>query len=250
MNVATFLWDGLDAAAVGRRCGLANVWLYAEVDSTQDVAHARAEAGAPAGSLIVADMQRSGRGRHGRRWTSQPGRGVWCTILERPRDPRALDVLSIRVGLRVADTCDGFAGERVGVKWPNDLRARRGKLGGILSEARWTGASLAWVAVGVGINVIAPSEVNGAAALLDGVKRIDVLRAVVGAVRSAASSGGLLSDAELRDYRSRDALAGCRIVSPAIGTVAGIAADGALVVQTERGEERHRAGTIRLAEDA
>jgi BirA family biotin operon repressor/biotin-[acetyl-CoA-carboxylase] ligase len=243
-----FTWDGYDATAIAKRLGLANVWMYAETDSTLDLAHAMAEKGVPAGALVVADAQRSGRGRMGRSWSSEPGRGVWCTLVERPRDAKALDVLSIRVGLRLAEALDALAGARVGVKWPNDLVLGGRKLGGILTEARWSGASLAWVAIGVGVNVLAPTGVDGATGLPAGTLRVDALVAIVAAVRSAAAAAGELTRDELARYASRDVLVGRRIVSPVAGTVTGIAASGALMVDTARGVEQHRSGTIELAE--
>lgn len=244
-----FRWDGYNATDIAQRCGLPLVELYAETDSTLDVVHALAEKGAPAGTLVVADAQRAGRGRQGRAWSSPPGTGVWCTVLERPLDVKAVDVLSLRVGLRIAEGLDAFAGETIRVKWPNDLILRAGKLGGILTEARWIGASLGWVAVGVGVNVVLPPDVEGAAGLRDGVQRIEVLTAVVGAVRSAAAVRGELSPSEIDRFRERDALRGRRVISPSDGTVVGVAASGALLVDTEGGREQHRAGTVRFAED-
>ena len=250
MSVAAAVtWDGHTARELAQRCRVPRVELYDEVDSTLDVAHTMAEQGAPSGTLVLADHQRTGRGRLGRSWSSPSGRGVWCTVVERPDDPRALDVLSIRVGLRTAEALDAFADEAVGVKWPNDLVTRSGKLGGILVEARWAGSSLQWVAVGVGINVVAPADVCTAAGLRSGVQRVDVLAAVVGAIRSASSLEGWLTADEIRRCAARDTLRGRRIESPAIGTVTGIDPSGALLVETARGSEVHRAGTIRFAEE-
>jgi BirA family transcriptional regulator, biotin operon repressor / biotin---[acetyl-CoA-carboxylase] ligase len=252
-STETVTWEGHAASVIARRCGLERVELFAETDSTLDVAHALAAKGAPAGTLVVAEAQRAGRGRMGRSWSSEPGRGVWCTVIERPSDAKALDVLSLRVGLRLAEALDPFVADRVGVKWPNDLVLRPGgesKLGGILVEARWGGATLEWVAVGVGVNVMAPRDVPDAAGLGAGVQRIDVLTAIVGAIRSAAAATGELSPSEIERYRDRDVLVGRRIVAPAVGTVTGIAATGALVVRTADGSELHRTGTIRFAEDS
>ena len=195
MHEATVLtWDGHTAGALAHRCGVPHVELLAETDSTLDVAHALAEGDAPAGTVVIADTQRAGRGRQGRAWSSPAGQGVWCTIIERPADPGVLDVLSIRIGLRLAEGLDALAGERVRVKWPNDLVVRAGKLAGILTEARWSGSRLAWVAVGVGVNVIAPDDVASAAGLLPGTSRSDVLHAIVRSVRAAATTEGHLSD--------------------------------------------------------
>lgn len=246
---STITWDGLAARGVGARLGLTNVAIYSEVESTQDIAHELAEQGAPAGALVVADAQSSGRGRHGKSWTSQPGQGVWCTIVERPVDPGAIEVLSLRIGIRLATALDQLAGQRVQLKWPNDLVLPRdlhfAKLGGILTEARWSGSSLAWVAVGVGVNVTRP-EVSGAAWLPDGTARLDVLRAVVSAVRQAAASRGPLTSAEIARFDERDALAGRRIVSPGIGSVEGIDPAGALLVRHDGGVRAYRSGTVHL----
>ena len=244
-------WDGHTAGALAHRCEVPHVELFAETDSTLDVAHVLAEGGAPAGTVILADFQRAGRGRFGRTWSSHPGRGVWCTVIERPRDASALDVLSIRVGLRAAEALDAFAAppERVGVKWPNDLVLGGGKLGGILTEARWSGSSLGWVAVGVGINVVAPPDVDTATGLRDGVQRSDVLTGIVRAVRAACAATGSLTSDEMRRYAARDTLVGRRIVAPGLGTVSGIDSSGALLVKTARGSEPHRAGTVRFAEE-
>lgn len=249
-NDVAVKWDDHTAEMLARRCEVPRVEILTETDSTLDVAHALAEADAPTGTLILADAQRAGRGRHGRSWSSQPGRGVWCTLIERPSDPSVLDVLSIRIGIRLAEGLDALAGERVRVKWPNDLLLRGGKLGGILVEARWLGSTLAWVAVGVGINVVAPVDVPTAAGLPKGARRADVLSAIVRAVRAAARVEGPLSDDELERFASRDALRDRRIVSPTRGRVAGISASGALAVDTSQGREQHRAGTVRFAEES
>ena len=242
-------WDGYTAAALARHCGVPRVELFAETESTLDVAHAVADQGAPAGTLVVADAQTAGRGRFGRTWSSPVGRGVWMTVVERPRDARVLEVLSLRVGLRCAEALDDFAGGQVGTKWPNDLMLGAGKLGGILCEARWSGESLAWIGVGVGVNVEAPRDVDAAGGLRPDVPRIDVLRALVHAVRAAAGCSGALTPDELARFADRDVLRGRRIASPAVGTVLSIDPSGALLVSTANGHELHRAGTIRFAEE-
>ena len=241
----TFTWDGLNAQDVIARLGLQNVWMYAEVESTQDIAHGLAEQGVPGGALVVADAQRSGRGRQGKSWASQPGQGVWCTIVERPQDASAFEVLSLRIGMRLAVALDEFAGERVQLKWPNDLLLRDGKMAGILTEARWSGSSLAWVAVGVGVNVSHPG-VDGAAALRPGTERFDVLRAIVTAVRDAAAATGPLTFPEIARYGQRDTLRGRRITEPGAGEVQGIDASGALLVRNADGLKAYRSGTVQL----
>lgn len=242
------MWEGVDAEALRQRLAVPHVDLHAELGSTQDVAHQLAEQGAPAGTVVLADAQRSGRGRMGRSWSSEPGQGVWCTVVERPANLEALDVLSLRVGLLLAERLDAFANDRVRLKWPNDLLVGGRKVGGILVEARWSGGAPAWVAIGIGVNVRAPA-VEGAAGLRDGIRRVDVLAAVVAAAREASRLPGWLTDAELARYNARDLLQGRRIVSPGIGIVQGIAPSGALMIESAKGVEQHRAGTIELAEE-
>jgi len=156
----------------------------------------------------------------------------------------------VRVGIEVAERLDRLVRETVGVKWPNDLVLGLAKLGGILVEARWSGSSLAWVAIGVGVNVVRPLSQSLAAGMPKGVARSDVLVAIVHGARAAAGKMGHLTPEELERFRTRDALRGRRIVEPVAGTVSGIAASGALVVETRQGTERLRTGTIRLAEGA
>ena len=242
------LWDGHTADALAQLCGVPRLDLFDVIDSTLDAAHAAAEAGASSGTVVLADSQRAGRGRMGRAWSSEPGRGVWCTVVERSVELQALDVLSIRVGIEVAERLDASAADTVGLKWPNDLVLGTGKLGGILVEARWSGSSLAWAAVGVGVNVVPPAGLARAARLPKDATRPAVLVAAVTGVRAAAARPGHLTPDELARFAKRDALRGRRIVEPLAGLVSGIAPNGALIVETRRGAERIRTGTIRLAE--
>ena len=125
--------------------------LLESTTSTLDVAHRIAAEGAPAGTLVVANEQTAGRGRDGKSWQSSPGTGIWLTLIERPTSSSGLDVLSLRVGLAAAEALDRFAPEPIRLKWPNDLYIDRGKLAGILVEARWREGSVEWIAIGLGV---------------------------------------------------------------------------------------------------
>lgn len=244
-------YDGVDGATLAERLALPRVCALAQTASTQDVAHALAERGAADGTLVIADVQTAGRGRHGRSWTSRPGAGIWLTIVARALDPAALPVLSIRLGLHAAPALDAFADASVRLKWPNDLHVGGGKLAGILAEARWQASALGWVAVGVGLNVRPPGDVPGAAAgaagLRAGTERLDVLAALVPALRAALAACGPLAPSELAAYARRDLAAGRRCDAPVPGTVRGIAPDGALVVDRADGPLTVRSGSLTLA---
>ena len=222
---------------------------FRTVGSTLDVAHALAADDADSGTLIVADAQTAGRGRMGRTWRSEPGAGVWLTVIERPSSSKALEVLSLRTGIALAPALDRLAGGRVRLKWPNDLYVGDDKLAGVLIEARWKDGAPEWVAIGVGINVRVPESEPRAAGLRPGVARLAVLDAAVPAIRAAACTSGLLSDEELEVYADRDLAAGRVCVSPVAGRVAGIDSSGALRVEVGSEVTAVRGGSLVFAEE-
>ncbi|HXD23869.1 MAG TPA: biotin--[acetyl-CoA-carboxylase] ligase, partial [Gemmatimonadaceae bacterium] len=163
--------DGMDADAMAGALSVPRAVLMSSVNSTMDEVHRLASEGAPAGTVVIADEQTAGRGRGGRRWTSRPGQGLWMTLLERPGTVSGLDVLSLRIGLHAAPVLDLFSSERVQIKWPNDLYVGSRKLAGILVEARWRDQKTDWVAIGIGVNVVAPPDLETAVGLLAGTRR-------------------------------------------------------------------------------
>jgi BirA family biotin operon repressor/biotin-[acetyl-CoA-carboxylase] ligase len=211
-----------------------------------DVAHRLAADGAPAGTLVIANEQTAGRGRGGKTWQSSPEAGLWLTLIERPADTSGLDVLSIRVGLAAAESLDRFAAEPIRLKWPNDLFLDRGKLAGILVEARWREQSVEWIAIGMGINVQRPEGVESAAGLEPGTARVDVLGELIPAVRSAAGATGPLDAAELEEFNARDLARGKACLEPALGWVAGISATGELLVALADTVAPFRSGSLVL----
>jgi BirA family biotin operon repressor/biotin-[acetyl-CoA-carboxylase] ligase len=239
--------DGLTAGELAHRLALPRVELFESVGSTLDVAH-RLASGASAGTLIIADEQTAGRGRFGRRWTSPPAAGLWLTLIERPTDARALDVLALRCGLYAAEVLDALAGGPVGVKWPNDLYVGSRKLGGILIETRWRGTAPEWVAIGVGLNITQPG-LDTAIGLRDGATRLQALDAVAPALRRAAAATRHLSDDERSRWQHRDVAAGRDLLEPVRGRATGIDSDGQLVVTSPDGVvTRHRTGSLTFAD--
>lgn len=241
--LSALAYDGIPAPELCSRLGVPRVELFESVGSTLDVAHAIA-ADAPSGTLVLADRQTAGRGRQGRRWESPPAAGIWLTLIERPRDIRALDVLSLRCGLRAARALDALAGSTVQLKWPNDLYLRARKLAGILIETRWRGGAPDWVAVGFGLNILAP-DLETAVGLAPGANRVEALTSVVTALRGAARSEGHLTDEELAQFRERDFALGRSVIAPGVGVAAGIDAAGELLITHSDGiVSRHRTGSL------
>ncbi|MFL5577064.1 MAG: biotin--[acetyl-CoA-carboxylase] ligase [Gemmatimonadaceae bacterium] len=243
-------YDGWSEAALAAELALPRVALFDATPSTMDAAHELAAAGAPAGTLVLADRQTAGRGRAGKGWSSPAGSGVWMTLVERPRDAAMLEVLSLRLGLRAAPVLERWAPAPVRLKWPNDLYVGGRKLAGVLVEARWREDRPEWVAVGVGVNVVAPPDVTTAAGLEPGTRRVELLAELVPALRAAAFSTGALGERELAAFAERDLARGRRARLPVPGVVRGIDARGALLVEGAGGVvEEVRGGSLVFEEE-
>lgn len=240
--------DGVDVTDLASRWGVPTVVWKEQVSSTVDVAHEMAESGAAEGTVVIADEQRHGRGRHGRVWSSGRGAGVWLSFVIRGGESFEAGLLSVRVGLAVAEAIVSL-GPQVMLKWPNDIMLQDKKLGGVLCEARWAGDRLQWVIVGIGINVHGPLPVDlvGTAITLDqaqtNVTRLDVLHAVVPRLVSMRMHSRL-SDDERHAYSERDWLSGRRLLEPKVGIARGVDVDGALIVETDGAVDRVIGGTV------
>lgn len=242
-------WLGHEGEALARELGLPRVEALRRVGSTMDAAHALAAEGALAGTLVIAEEQTAGRGRGGRSWTSVPRAGLWMTLIERPRDADALDVLSLRVGLHLAPVLERWTSGAVALKWPNDLYVAHRKLAGVLIEARWRGARADWVAIGVGINLTPPPDAPDAIGLGRPDATADaaaVLAEAVPAIRAAAFASGPLREDELLAFASRDLARGRSVTQPARGTARGISPAGELLVETAAGLSSYRTGSLVL----
>ena len=160
-------------AAEPRLAGFARLRYFAEVDSTNDVALALCNSGAPAGTSVLADVQRAGRGRRGRTWFSPPGAGLYLSVIVRLGDSsRTLSLLTLAAGVCAADAVAATTGLPLELKWPNDLVSGRPwrKLGGLLCEAAGPGPHVGAVVVGIGINlrqVAYPAEIGDRATSIE-----------------------------------------------------------------------------------
>jgi BirA family biotin operon repressor/biotin-[acetyl-CoA-carboxylase] ligase len=218
-----------------------------------DALHELAQAGAPAGTAVVAEEQTAARGSRGRTWASPPG-GLWVSVLARPASA-GLELLSLRAGLAVAELLDRLgAGPRLGLKWPNDLMLDDREAGGFLCEARWQGAGLAWVAIGLGLNVTNPpppalaASATYLARALPALTPAALAEPAVAALRKVDAAAGSLTDDERGRWAARDWLLGRALAAPVAGAAAGLASDGALLVRRADGTTAAvRAGTVVLA---
>ncbi len=125
-----------------------------EVDSTNIYAAELARRGAEEGEAVIADSQQKGRGRLDRTWISPPGANLYTTIILRPPIlPASSPQITLTAGVAVAEVLRGYCGDRVTLKWPNDVQVGGKKICGILTELRLKGAEIDYVVVGIGINV-------------------------------------------------------------------------------------------------
>jgi len=223
------------------------------VASTQDLAHSFAATGGLHGDAVLAREQTVGRGTRGRDWSSGPG-GLWLSVILRPPGPPALEALSVRVGLELAEMLsDLLAGDPVQVKWPNDLVARDRKLGGILCESRWNGDLPSWAVVGVGINGrnALPVELADRAITLHELgwsgSLDDLVPIVVRSALRAADRTGPLDSDELLRFAHRDWLRGKAVAEPVAGIAIGIGPEAKLRVEQPNGKTIEVLGTVALA---
>ncbi|MCS7202160.1 MAG: biotin--[acetyl-CoA-carboxylase] ligase [Dictyoglomus sp.] len=134
------------------------IFYYREVNSTMDIAQNLAERGVPEGSIVLADIQKEGRGRKGRKWYSPEG-GLWFTIILYPKLKKEdLNFLPILMGVSIIQGLEPFLSISLNLKWPNDIEFKGKKVGGILIESKWEGHVLKYVNVGIGINLMIPPE--------------------------------------------------------------------------------------------
>jgi BirA family transcriptional regulator, biotin operon repressor / biotin---[acetyl-CoA-carboxylase] ligase len=124
--------------------------VVASTGSTNEDLLAAAGAGAPSGSVLVAEEQTRGRGRLDRVWQSKPGAALTFSVLLRPAGvpPGNRGWLPLLAGVAVVAGLRAQAGLEASLKWPNDVLAGQAKLAGILAEQTGTA-----IVVGIGLNV-------------------------------------------------------------------------------------------------
>ena len=120
--------------------------------STNDVARELAQAGAEGGTVVIARAQTGGRGTKGRSWHSAPGKGLYLSVVHRPRR-NDIALLPATVGLAVVEAIGQAVGLEARLKWPNDVVWGEKKIAGILCESSFLGDRPSYVIVGIGVNV-------------------------------------------------------------------------------------------------
>ncbi len=141
-----------------------DIVIYDEIDSTNTEAKRRLySSDVKDFTVIVADMQRGGRGRTGKSFTSPKGSGVYFSIILHPKDSydfSCFDLTTVKAAVAVAEGIKEATGKEAEIKWVNDLFINGRKICGILSEldADFESRSVKSVIVGIGINVNEPKD--------------------------------------------------------------------------------------------
>jgi BirA family transcriptional regulator, biotin operon repressor / biotin---[acetyl-CoA-carboxylase] ligase len=145
--------DALQAEVRGRIIGTEIVVLES-TSSTNDSILNRLTAEAREGLVVFAEHQTAGRGQRGNRWESVSGKGLWFSILLRPKVfLREAEKLTTWCAQSVVDAVNNEFGLKAVTRPPNDIYIRDRKLAGVLVEMRaQPGAGHVTIA-GIGINV-------------------------------------------------------------------------------------------------
>lgn len=127
---------------------------FPSLDSTMTEAQRLAESGSPEGAMVIAETQTGGRGRLGRSWISEPGVGLYFSVVLRPNIPAPrLPTLTLAIGLGVAEGIETACRVECDLRWPNDVLLNGKKCAGILVEASSDDQRSRYVIAGVGVNV-------------------------------------------------------------------------------------------------
>ncbi|MFA5943251.1 MAG: biotin--[acetyl-CoA-carboxylase] ligase [Candidatus Thermoplasmatota archaeon] len=237
---------------------------HASVGSTMDLARQRARAGAPDGTVVVAEEMTAGRGTKGNFWTAPKGGLYLSMVLRGLKDPH---LLTLALGNAVADALE-VAGVEPRLKWVNDVHVADSagsgigrKVAGILVEGESTGDTFDFFVAGIGVNV------NGKASNLKGVEATaTTLEDELGCDSCIPDFEALLLDAVARwvglvrdgrdaeivaAFRSRDALIGKPVKVTDGGDVVegqadGIDDQGRLRVKARSGLVALNTGTVQV----
>jgi len=217
-----------------------------EVTSTNDVVKRHAKDGEAEGLVVVAKRQTQGRGRQGREWVSPEG-GLYLSVLLRPSlDPKELTRLTVYSAVPVAKAIEKVTGLRTELKWPNDIQIDGRKIAGLLVEGSSQQGKIAYVVLGIGINVNVAAKdlgVEGASSLSEETgQMIDQKQLLVEVLRELRSHYEQFLNSEYPEdeYVRRSSILGHQIEAVVgrevlRGKALYLAPDGAMVIKSEEG---------------
>ena len=264
--------SSIDAAAIREALNpvtasrMARLDVFPEIDSTNAwlIAQPAPETGMH--RVAIAGHQTAGRGRGEKRWLSAPGSSLCLSIAHTfQRNPGNMPALTLAVGVAAVHALRDTGAGGVKLKWPNDIVAGDGKLGGMLAESHYRPEASATVVVGIGINLDLPPDILASvdsgwaqspadlASILGSRVSPEALAAAMieHIVDSLLKFEGQGFDAFAETWRRYDWLHG-RTVSvqqpggAVQGTASGIDSDGALLVRQATATTRVISGSIEV----
>lgn len=156
------------------------------VSSTMDVAVELATKGMPEGTLVLTEAQTKGRGRLGRQWLSPKYKGIYMSLIFRPKiSPNESPILTLLAAVSICEAIKDITSMEAKIKWPNDVLLHNKKLGGILTELSAEMDEIKFLVIGVGLNVNNDHKalVEGATSLREqkkeSISRIELLQEIL-----------------------------------------------------------------------
>jgi BirA family biotin operon repressor/biotin-[acetyl-CoA-carboxylase] ligase len=131
-----------------------NIHYEESVESTQKIAHRLSNEDLPEGTVIIAEEQRSGKGRMNRTWHSPKFTGIWMSLILRPNIPLTkAPQLTLLTAVAIVQAIEDETGLQPEIKWPNDILVSGKKVTGILTELQAEADRIHSIIIGMGINV-------------------------------------------------------------------------------------------------
>ncbi|MCK9431235.1 MAG: biotin--[acetyl-CoA-carboxylase] ligase [Candidatus Omnitrophica bacterium] len=122
--------------------------------STMDLAMQLGMQSAVNGTLVLAESQTKGRGRLGRNWFSPKYKGIYLSLILRPKIPPSVSpVLTLLSAVSICEAVKKVGGLDAQIKWPNDIFINNKKIAGILTELNAEVDKVNFVVIGIGLNV-------------------------------------------------------------------------------------------------
>jgi BirA family biotin operon repressor/biotin-[acetyl-CoA-carboxylase] ligase len=130
------------------------IYCFDTLGSTMDEAMRLGMQGVCEGTFVLAEQQTKGRGRLGRSWSSPKHKGIYGSLLLRPKLlPSQVSILTLLAAVSIVEAIKEITALDAQIKWPNDILLAGKKIGGILTELVASLDEVNFVIIGFGINV-------------------------------------------------------------------------------------------------
>jgi BirA family biotin operon repressor/biotin-[acetyl-CoA-carboxylase] ligase len=147
--VAEELQADLASGVIGRE-----IIVLGQTGSTNDAILQIANANSKEGLVVFAEHQTAGRGQRGNRWESAAGKGLWFSILLRPKiDLASSPQLTAWAAEAVSGAIQNEFSLTPTIKPPNDVQIDGRKIAGVLVEMRAQEKAAHLAIAGIGVNV-------------------------------------------------------------------------------------------------